>query len=91
MTADLEVRAARRQAELLERGQLINLDEIMENLQRRDELDTTRDISPLKRAKDAHLIDTTHLTFTEQVEEILNLATSSMVRLDHHNQMAQNS
>ncbi len=91
MTADLEVRAARRQAELLERGQLINLDEIMENLKRRDELDTTREVSPLKRAEDAHLIDTTHLTFTEQVEEILNLATSSMVRFDHHNQTAQNS
>ena len=91
MTADLEVRAARRQAELLERGQLINLDEVVENLRRRDELDTTRDISPLIRAEDAHLIDTTHLTFTEQVEEILNLATSSMIRHDHHNHFAQNS
>lgn len=91
MTADLEVRAARRQEELLESGELINLDTIMENLQKRDQLDTTRAISPLKRAQDAFLIDTTHLTFSEQVEEILNLATSSMVNIAHHRQIVQDS
>ncbi len=79
MTAELEVRAARRQAELLEQGQLVNLDEIINNLSKRDQLDTTRDIGPLKQAQDAHFIDTTHLTFSEQVEEVLNLTTSAMV------------
>ena len=82
MKADLEVRAARRQAELLERNQLINLDVIINNLSKRDHLDTTREVSPLKKAADAHVIDTTHLTFAEQVEEVLNLATSAMVK-DH--------
>ncbi|GJM27601.1 MAG: cytidylate kinase [Cyclobacteriaceae bacterium] len=91
MTADLDVRAARRQVELLERGQLVNLDKIMENLVKRDQLDTTRSISPLKRAQDAHLIDTTHLTFSEQVEEILNLATSSMVKMGHHRKITQDN
>lgn len=79
MTAELEVRAARRQAELLEQGQLVNLDEIINNLSKRDQLDTTRAIGPLKQAQDAHFIDTTHLTFSEQVEEVLNLTTSAMV------------
>jgi len=88
MTADLEVRAERRQAELLEKGQLVNLQEIIENLEKRDKLDTSRAISPLKKAKDAHLIDTTHLTFSEQVEKILNLATSAMVE-HHHKQLTQ--
>lgn len=83
MTAELEIRAARRQAELLERGQLVNLDEIVNNLSKRDQLDTTRTIGPLKQAQDAYFIDTTHLTFSEQVEEVLNLATSALVRLDH--------
>jgi cytidylate kinase len=83
MTADLEVRAARRQAELLERGLLVDLDEITENLKKRDLLDTSREISPLKQAADAYLIDTTHLTFSEQVEEVLSLTTSVLVELDH--------
>ena len=73
MTADLEVRAARRQQELLDDGQMVDLDDIIENLKKRDHLDTTREISPLKQAEEAHLIDTTHLDFSEQVEEILNL------------------
>jgi cytidylate kinase len=83
MTADLEVRAARRQAELLERGLLVDLDEIVDNLKKRDLLDTTREVSPLRQADDAHLIDTTHLTFSEQVEEILSLTTSVWIELDH--------
>ena len=83
MTADLEVRAARRQAELLEKGQLVDLDEVIENLVKRDHLDTTREISPLRQAEDAYLIDTTHLTFSEQVDEILSLVTSTLVQLDH--------
>jgi len=82
MVADLKVRAVRRQAELLERGRLINLDEISANLQKRDELDSGRKTGPLKQAADAHLIDTTHLTITEQVEEVLNLATTVMITKD---------
>lgn len=82
MTAELEVRAARRQTELLEQGQLVNLDEVINNLRKRDQLDTTRAIGPLKQAQDAHFIDTTHLTFSEQVEEVLNLTTSAMVGRD---------
>ncbi len=88
IVADLEIRAARRQAELLQRGQLVNLETVIRNLSKRDRLDTSRSVGPLKQAPDAHLIDTTHLTFSEQVEEVLNLATSAMLKLhqskNHH-------
>ena len=79
MTAELRTRAARRQKELLDNDQLINLDVIIDNLKKRDHLDTTREVSPLKKAPDAFLLDTTHLTFSEQVEMVLNLATSAIV------------
>ena len=56
---------------------------IKENLAKRDEIDTTRKTSPLRQSEDAHVIDTTHITFSEQVEEIINLATAVMIRMDH--------
>lgn len=79
MTADLDVRAARRQQELLEKGQLVNLEEVKENLLHRDLIDTTRAESPLRKAEDAHLIDTTHITIDEQVEYVVHLAMSEMI------------
>jgi CMP/dCMP kinase len=85
MQADFDVRAERRQAELLERKQLVNFDEVKENLRHRDELDTTRQESPLRRADDAYLIDTTHVTLEEQVEQILNLATGKIFEKEEQN------
>lgn len=79
LTADLLVRAFRRQRELLERDELIDLDSVIENLQKRDEYDSNRKESPLKKAKDAIEIDTTHVTIDEQVDEVIRLATSRMV------------
>ena len=79
MTADVNVRAARRQQELLDRGQLVPLDEVKAKLEKRDHIDTTRDESPLRKAPDAFVIDTSHVIFEEQVEEILHLATSKMI------------
>ncbi|MDX5418638.1 MAG: (d)CMP kinase [Hymenobacteraceae bacterium] len=76
MTADVDTRARRRQDELLEKKQLINLDEIKENLLKRDLIDSTRQESPLRRADDAFLLDTSHMTIDEQVEFVLNQVTS---------------
>jgi len=78
MTADMLVRAFRRQRELLERNQLVDLDEVMDNLIRRDEIDTTRQESPLKQAEDAIVIDTTFITLDEQVDEVVRLALGRM-------------
>ncbi len=73
MTAELEVRAFRRQKELKEQGTLVELQDVIDNLKKRDEIDSSRDDSPLKKADDAHVIDTSKLTFDEQVDQILDL------------------
>ena len=79
MVADIYVRGARRQAEYLEKKQLVDLEEILENLKSRDHLDTTREESPLKQAEDAVVVDTTFRTLEEQVEEVINLALSKII------------
>jgi cytidylate kinase len=79
MTADMLVRAFRRQKELMERDQLVDLDEVMDNIARRDKIDTTRVESPLKQAEDAVVIDTTHITIDEQVDDVVRMALSKMI------------
>lgn len=76
MTADVLVRAFRRQKELLSRNQMVDLDEVIDNILKRDKIDTTRAESPLKQAEDAFVIDTTHITIEEQVDEVIRLALS---------------
>jgi CMP/dCMP kinase len=61
VTATPEVRAHRRAAELSEAGERTPLSDVLADILRRDERDTTRAVAPLKRAPDAHLLDTTHL------------------------------
>lgn len=79
MVADMRVRAERRQQELLERDQMLGLDKIIENLEKRDRMDTTRKENPLVKAEDAYVIDTTYLTFDEQVEEVLHLVMKTIL------------
>lgn len=74
LTADMHVRAYRRQQELLERDELIDLQDIIANLQKRDHLDSTRKESPLRQAEDALLLDTSHITIDEEVDEVIRLA-----------------
>ena len=81
MTADILVRAFRRQKELLQRGQLVDLDDVIENLIHRDKIDTSRAESPLRQADDALVIDTTHITIDEQVDEVVRQALSKSVAI----------
>ena len=81
MTADILVRAFRRQKELLQRGQLVDLDDVIENLIHRDKIDTSRAESPLRQADDALVIDTTHITIDEQVDEVVRQAVSKSVAI----------
>lgn len=74
MTADLRIRAERRQKELLERGELVALDKIAQNLRERDRIDSTRKESPLVKANDAVEIDTSFMDFEDQVNQIVELA-----------------
>jgi len=79
MLADMMVRAHRRQQELFEKKQIVPLNDIIENLQKRDLIDTTRKEGPLRKAEDAALLDTTYMTIDEQVDFILNLAVGKMI------------
>ena len=74
MTADPTVRAQRRQAELREKGQTVAVSDIERNLLQRDELDSSREESPLVKANDAVTLDTTHLTFEAQVAQVVGWA-----------------
>lgn len=74
MSADLNIRAKRRQKELLERGEMVGLEKIVQNLAERDHVDTTRKESPLKKADDALELDTSLLEFGDQVDQIVSYA-----------------
>lgn len=72
VTADTKVRAQRRFKELSERGTPVDFDELYKEIEQRDYNDSHREFSPLKRADDAKLLDTTNLTVEEVVAFILN-------------------
>jgi len=74
MSADLETRSFRRQQELLEKGELVELDEIKNNLAERDRIDSSRKESPLLKMPEAIEIDTSYLTFEGQVAQIVHQA-----------------
>lgn len=74
MSADLDTRSVRRQQELLEKGELVELDEIKNNLAERDRIDSSRKESPLLKMPDAMEIDTSYLTFESQVAQIVHQA-----------------
>lgn len=80
MNADFDVRAERRQKELFDKDQLVDLDDVKENLRSRDKIDTTRAESPLVRPAGAVDVDTTHMFLEEQVEHIVQLATGRMMK-----------
>ena len=73
LTASPEVRAKRRHDEILAKGGDVEYNVILEEIKLRDYKDSTREISPLKQAQDAILIDTSHLTIDEVVEKISKL------------------
>lgn len=67
MTASPEIRAHRRYLELKEKGDEVNFEEIMRNVESRDEIDSNREVSPLKKADDALVLDNSNLTREEQL------------------------
>lgn len=73
LTAEPEVRAARRFEELKQKGIEITLAEVITNLQERDHIDSTRADSPLKQAEDAHLIDNTYMDLDTSIKKVLEL------------------
>jgi len=74
MTASIPVRVQRRYQELLPKHPQITVEEVKENLENRDHLDSTRSISPLRKAEDAVVLDNSHLTQEEQLALALSWA-----------------
>ncbi|HQZ20371.1 MAG: (d)CMP kinase [Trichococcus flocculiformis] len=73
MTATAEERALRRYKENIAKGMTTSLEELTEDMKRRDHLDSTRSVSPLKKAEDAIVLDSTHLEIDEVVKQILGI------------------
>jgi cytidylate kinase len=71
LTASLDERASRRTKEILDNGIDTSVDDVKINLSTRDKIDSSRDDSPLTKAEDAIVIDTTKTTIEEQVDLIL--------------------
>ena len=78
VTASSEVRAKRRFDELVIKGDIVSFDEVLGNLNQRDEHDTNRKINPLIMAKDAVLINNTDLSIAEQNSKIDKLIQSKI-------------
>lgn len=77
MTADPEIRAARRYRELRRKGVQVSMDEVRENLLRRDQEDTRRSEGPLLAAPDALVLDNSHMSRDEQLAWVLEKIKSS--------------
>ncbi len=78
MTASAATRAQRRFDELVEKGQPVTFDEVLQNVEERDYIDTHREDSPLVKATDAIEIDNSTLSKKEQFELVLNLVKKQL-------------
>ncbi len=80
MTADIAVRVERRYKEMYDKNPNITIEEVKANLELRDYIDSNREVSPLRKAKDAIELDNTHLTIEQQLEFALDLAKAKLKR-----------
>ena len=78
MTASPETRAQRRFDELIEKGQMVTFDEVLQNVQERDYIDTHREDSPLVKAKDAIQIDNSSMSKEEQFNLVMIMVTEKL-------------
>lgn len=76
LTASSEVRAKRRYDELTAKGETCDLEKIKADIEERDYRDMNREYSPLKQAKDAILVDTSHMSVEEVIEHIICICDS---------------
>ena len=78
MTADNAVRVERRFRELFEKNPNISLEEVKYNLEMRDYIDSHREISPLRKAKDAIVLDNSNMTTQEQLQLAMKWASEKI-------------
>ena len=84
LTASSLTRAKRRYLELQEKGTVCNLDDIQKDIEERDQRDMSREISPLRQAEDAVLVDSSNLTIQQVVDRILQIFRSKTTGEDSH-------
>ncbi len=80
LTANIEQRAIRRAKEFEEKGVHVSIEEIKKNLELRDQIDSTRKASPLVKANDAVVVDTSKVTINEQVNIILEKVKETAIK-----------
>ena len=73
MTADIAVRVERRFKEMYEKNPNVSVEEVKSNLEMRDYIDSNREVSPLRQAKDAIVLDNTNLTMEQQLKFALGM------------------
>ena len=78
MTADIMTRVERRFKEMFEKNPNITIEEVKSNLEMRDYIDSNREVSPLRMAEDAILLDNTNLTMEEQLDFALKLVAKKL-------------
>jgi cytidylate kinase len=88
MTADISVRVERRFKEMFEKNPNITIEEVKNNLEMRDYIDSNREVSPLRKATDAILLDNTNITMEEQLDFALKLSKDKKLIV---NRMEKNS
>lgn len=71
--ASPEERARRRLKEMEQKGEKVTYEEVLANIKERDYIDTTRAVSPLRKASDAHVLDNDNMTPAQQMEWLMNL------------------
>ena len=80
ITASLEVRSARRYKEMVEKGYLLKLDEVISNIEQRDYEDSNRKVSPLRMPSGAHVIDNSQLSKSETLNIAMNLINKRFLK-----------
>ena len=80
LTASTHVRALRRYQELIEKGEMCNLEEIEQDIEERDYRDMHREIAPLKQAEDAVLIDSSQMTISQVIDAMTEAAKNHGLR-----------
>ena len=78
LTASAEARAERRYKQLIEKGFSANLADLLLDLKQRDERDSQRSVAPLRQEADAKLLDTTHLTIEQAVNQVLEWSKEAL-------------
>lgn len=78
VTASAEIRAQRRFDELTAKGESVSYAEILQNVQERDRIDSTREVSPLRKADDALVLDNSYMTREEQLDWVIAQVEKSL-------------